>query len=230
MIVSKIHILRFFINVIHCQLLKKKKVLLLSYIHVTQFTVLCICYCVMFIKPERVTSIAMFYCLLFSYWRRIFVQIHYGSSWSWSYGSWRWIYNYLCNKCLSSLMLWVRISIRAGCTTLCDKVCQWLPTGRWFSPSPPVSSTNKTNRHDITEILFKVELNTIKQTNKQTNNNPNRLEALRSLESLTWLTWKLRFTHKFGSGPNKDHLSQVSEQKILMWIVLIKKSLKIPKG
>jgi hypothetical protein len=36
-----------------------------------------------------------------------------------------------------------------------------------FSPGPPVSSTNKTDRHDIAEILLKVALNTIKQTNKQ---------------------------------------------------------------
>jgi hypothetical protein len=36
-------------------------------------------------------------------------------------------------------------------TTLCDKVCQWLEAGRWFSP---VSSTNKTDSHDITEILL----------------------------------------------------------------------------
>jgi hypothetical protein len=34
-------------------------------------------------------------------------------------------------------MLWVRISIRARCTTLCDKVCQWLAIGQWFSPGPP---------------------------------------------------------------------------------------------
>ena len=34
--------------------------------------------------------------------------------------------------------------------------CSW-----WFSP---VSSTNKTDRHDITGILLKVVLNTIKQT------------------------------------------------------------------
>jgi len=33
---------------------------------------------------------------------------------SWSYGS--CIYNYLCNRCLSPLM-WVRISLRARCTT-----------------------------------------------------------------------------------------------------------------
>jgi hypothetical protein len=66
-----------------------------------------------------------------------------------------------CNQCLSPLILWVRISIGARCTTLCDKVCQWLVTDRWFSPRPPVSSTDKTDRHDITEILLKVALNII---------------------------------------------------------------------
>jgi hypothetical protein len=54
-------------------------------------------------------------------------------------------------------MLSVRISPRRSVldTTLCDKVCQWLATGRWFSPDNSVSSTNKTDRHDITEILLK---------------------------------------------------------------------------
>ena len=33
--------------------------------------------------------------------------------------------------------------------TLCDKVCQCLATGRWFSSGPPVSSTNKIDRHVI---------------------------------------------------------------------------------
>ena len=46
-------------------------------------------------------------------------------------------------------------------TTLCDNVCQRLATGRWFSPGIPVSSTNKTDCHDITEILLKVVLNTL---------------------------------------------------------------------
>jgi hypothetical protein len=32
-----------------------------------------------------------------------------------------------------------------------------------FLPSTPVSSTNKTDRHDITEIFLKVSLNTINQ-------------------------------------------------------------------
>ena len=58
------------------------------------------------------------------------------------------------------LMLWVRISIRARCTTLYDKACQWLATGWWFSPGTPVSSPNKTYLHDITEILLKGALNT----------------------------------------------------------------------
>jgi hypothetical protein len=42
-----------------------------------------------------------------------------------------------------------------------DKVCQGLAAGRWFSPGTPVSSTNKTDRHDITEILLKVTLSAI---------------------------------------------------------------------
>ena len=73
------------------------------------------------------------------------------------YGS--WIYNYMCKQWLSTLTLWVRIPIRRGVldTTLCDKVCQWLAAGRGFLP-------NKTDRHDITERLLKVALNTITLT------------------------------------------------------------------
>jgi hypothetical protein len=46
-------------------------------------------------------------------------------------------------------------------TTLCDKASQWLVTGQWFSSDTPISATNKTNRHDMTEVLLKVALNTI---------------------------------------------------------------------
>jgi hypothetical protein len=35
--------------------------------------------------------------------------------------------------------------------------------GRWFYPGSPVSSTNKTDCHDITEILLEVALSNIKQ-------------------------------------------------------------------
>ena len=36
------------------------------------------------------------------------------------------------------------------------KFTSCLPIGRWFSPGTPASSTTKTGRHDIAEILFKV--------------------------------------------------------------------------
>jgi proteasome assembly chaperone (PAC2) family protein len=35
-----------------------------------------------------------------------------------------------------------------------------LALGQWFSPGTPASSTTKTGRHDIAEILLKVALNT----------------------------------------------------------------------
>jgi hypothetical protein len=41
-----------------------------------------------------------------------------------------------------------------------DKVYQLFAHGRWFSPGTPFSSTTKTGRYDIAEILLKVALNT----------------------------------------------------------------------
>ena len=54
--------------------------------------------------------------------------------------------------------------LQKGCTRLTaasDKVYQLLAHGLWFSPGTPASSTTKTGRHDITEILLKVALSTI---------------------------------------------------------------------
>jgi hypothetical protein len=62
-------------------------------------------------------------------------------------------------------ILWVRCVLD---TTLCDEVCQWLAAGLLFSPSIPISSTNKTDRHDITDILLKVVVNTINQATNHT--------------------------------------------------------------
>ena len=89
-----------------------------------------------------------------------------GPSWSWSYGG--WIYDYLCNQCLSQQTLWVRLPLSRGVldTTFCDKVCQWLAAGGWSSL---VSSINKTDRRDITEILLKVALNTINLNQTKSN-------------------------------------------------------------
>jgi hypothetical protein len=39
-----------------------------------------------------------------------------------------------------------------------------LAHGWWFSPGTPASSTTKTGRHDIVEILLKVALNTKNQS------------------------------------------------------------------
>jgi hypothetical protein len=39
-----------------------------------------------------------------------------------------------------------------------------LAHGRWFSPGIAASSTTKTGRHDIAEILLKVALNTKNQS------------------------------------------------------------------
>jgi hypothetical protein len=44
-----------------------------------------------------------------------------------------------------------------------DKVYQLLAHGRWFCQSTLASSTTKTGRHDIVEILLKMALSTINQ-------------------------------------------------------------------
>ena len=60
--------------------------------------------------------------------------------------------------------------LQKGCTRLArasDKDYQLLAHGRWFSPGTPASSTIKTGRHDIAEILLKVALNTKNQSINQ---------------------------------------------------------------
>jgi hypothetical protein len=67
---------------------------------------------------------------------------------------------------------WVRArlcKLQKGCSRLAaasDKVYQLLAHVRWFSPA---SSTTKTGRHDIAEILLKVVLNTINQIKSNRN-------------------------------------------------------------
>jgi len=59
------------------------------------------------------------------------------------------------------------VHYKKGCTRLAatsDKVYQLLAHGRWFSPGTPASSTTKTDRHDIAEILLKVALNSKNQS------------------------------------------------------------------
>jgi hypothetical protein len=53
------------------------------------------------------------------------------------------------------------VNYKKGYTRLAaasDKVYQLLAHGRWFSLGTSASSTTKTGRHDIAEILLKVAL------------------------------------------------------------------------
>jgi len=62
------------------------------------------------------------------------------------------------------------VNYKKGCTRLTaasDKVYQLLAHGRWFSPGTTVSSTTKTGRHDIAEILLKVALKHQKSNQNQ---------------------------------------------------------------
>jgi hypothetical protein len=62
------------------------------------------------------------------------------------------------------------VNYKKGYTRLAaasDKDYQLLAHGRWFSPGTPASSTTKTGRHDIVEILLKVALNTKKIKSNQ---------------------------------------------------------------
>jgi hypothetical protein len=55
------------------------------------------------------------------------------------------------------------VNYKKECTRLAatsDKVYQLLAHDRWFSPGTLASSTTKTGRHDIAEIMLKVALST----------------------------------------------------------------------
>ena len=82
----------------------------------------------------------------------------------------------------SPLTLWVRNPLMVRCA----RYSTMMP-GRRFSPNTPLSSTNKTDRHDITEILLKVALNTINH-----NNNPNPSNKKHN----TYLSFWINFYHE----------------------------------
>jgi hypothetical protein len=53
------------------------------------------------------------------------------------------------------------VNYKLGCIRLAsasDKVYQFLAHGRWFNPGTSASSTTKTDRHDMAELLLKVAL------------------------------------------------------------------------
>jgi hypothetical protein len=100
--------------------------------HVIKQCILCQCLIIYFMTYKCWTSQVQEHSILML----LFFSSHCSASLGPSYGG--WIYNYICNQCISPL-------------TLCDKVFQWLATGQWFYPGTLVSSTNKTGPHEITE-------------------------------------------------------------------------------
>ena len=109
----------------------------------------------------------VYVCLFLRYYTRLlssfFLPLQFwGPSWSWSHGS--WIYNYMF------LYLCCEFESRSGrgVQHYVIKFVSDLRQVGGFLQVTPVSSTNKTDRHDITEILLKEALSNIKQTNKQT--------------------------------------------------------------
>ena len=85
--------------------------------------------------------------------------------------------------------------------------------GRWFSPGTPASSTTKTGRHDIAEILLKVALNNTSinppQKNQQSNTVRNNKIVINIYKKNN--TIKIRFFMKFEVGleTNEFPLSDV---------------------
>ena len=83
------------------------------------------------------------------------------------------------------------VNYKKGCSRLAaasDKVYQLLAHGRWFSPGTPASSTTKTDRHDIAEILLKVALSTKNQKIKSNSDTTGRYYYF-TLDILTLDLW-----------------------------------------
>jgi hypothetical protein len=113
--------------------------------------------------------------------------------------------------------------IRARCTTLCDKVCHWLVTGRWFSPGPLVSSTYKTDRYDISEILLKVAFKTIAQSNKHPCEVYSIQHYVIKFVSHLWQVGGFLRALRFNSSTNKTDRHDIAE--ILLKVALNTKTL-----
>jgi hypothetical protein len=64
----------------------------------------------------------------------------------------------------------VNTSITATCMSVEGshdlQLCQWLAACRWFSPGTPISSTDKTDRSEKTEILLKMAIHQTKNNRK----------------------------------------------------------------
>jgi hypothetical protein len=80
-----------------------------------------------------------------------------------------------------------------------------LAHSRWFSPSIPASSTTKTGRHEIAEILLKVALNTKNQN--------------QSIKSIRCTFCEISI--EFYSTSTEDHFGQLIKQKVSKKLFLL---------
>jgi hypothetical protein len=109
---------------------------------------------------------------------------------------------------------WVRArrcKLQKGCTRLavaCDKVYQLLAHGRWFSPGTPASSTTKTGRHEIAEILLKVALNT-----------KNQNQSIKSIRC-TFCEISIEFYSTSTEAPFGQLIKQKVSKKLLLLITI----------
>ena len=108
--------------------------------------------------------------------------------------------------------------LQKRCTRLAsvsDKAYQLVAHGRWFSPSTPASSTTKTSRHDIVEILLKVAINTIKSNQIKSKHNTNKQQKYNLVCTTRFLNnlhrelslsidWKSKQLDVFGRKTSKD--------------------------
>ena len=91
----------------------------------------------------------------------------------------------------------------------------WLATGQWFSPGPPDSSTKKTARHDITEILL-----TLTPSNQQTNIQY-FVFYYRKLQRNYWLNrWRNIKTQQLSSWRGIQGINFKLKNSINMWVVI----------
>ena len=67
--------------------------------------------------------------------------------------------HYFVNTSITATCMFVEVSHAL-------QVCQWLAVGWWFSPGTPISSTNKTDHSEKTEILLKMAINQPKNKRK----------------------------------------------------------------
>jgi hypothetical protein len=107
----------------------------------------------------------------------------------------RLIFSIVCEWLVYSwIVISASVKYKKGCTRLAvasHTIYQLLAHGRWFSSGIPASSTTKTGRHDIAEILLKVALYTINQSIDQSLNPSAKLASSCSLPYniqilLTW--------------------------------------------